>query len=91
MDMILAIVAAFGGGAGIAGIITAILSKKKTDAEAENTNIKSILEIDGRLNERMAKLEERVAKLEEENLKLKEENLKLRHKLGLTPEEDVIS
>ena len=89
MEFILAIVGAFGGGAGIAGIITAILSKKKTDAEAQNTNIKSILEIDGRLNDRMAKLEERVAKLEEENLKLKMENLKLRHRLGLEPEEDI--
>ena len=89
MEFILAIVGAFGGGAGIAGIITAILSKKKTDAEAQNTNIKSIWEIDGRLNDRMAKLEERVAKLEEENLKLKMENLKLRHRLGLEPEEDI--
>ena len=89
MELVLAIVAAFGGGAGIAGIITAILSKKKTDAEAENTNIKSILEIDARLNERMSKLEERVARLEEENLKLKEENLKLRHRLGLGPEENI--
>ena len=89
MEFVLAIIGAFGGGAGIAGIITAILSKKKTDAEAENTNIKSILEIDGRLNERMAKLEERVAKLEEENLKLRAENLKLRHRLGLGLEDDI--
>ena len=89
MEFVLAIIGAFGGGAGIAGIITAILSKKKTDAEAENTNIKSILEIDSRLNERMSKLEERVARLEEENLKLKEENLKLRHRLGIGPDDNI--
>lgn len=80
------IVALFGGG--VIGVIAkAITEKKKFNAEATNTNIKSLLEIDQRMNERMAKLEERVANLEQENYKLKSEKLSLEketHKLKLT-------
>ena len=64
----------FGGGV-IGVIIKALMERKKVDAEANNTNIKSLLEIDQRMNERMAKLEERVANLEQENYKLKSEKL----------------
>lgn len=73
-NLITIIVALFGGGA-IGTIIASLIGKKKTDAEAENTNIKSILEIDERMNSRLVKLEERVAHLEEENYKLKKDNL----------------
>ena len=64
----------FGGGV-IGVIIKALMERKKVDAEANNTNIKSLLEIDQRMNERMAKLEERVANLEQENYRLKSEKL----------------
>ena len=66
----------FGGGV-IGVIIKAFMERKKVNAEATNTNIKSLLEIDQRMNERMAKLEERVANLEQENYKLKSEKLTL--------------
>lgn len=77
------IVALFGGGA-IGAIVKTIVEKKKINADATNTNIKSLLEIDQRMNERMAKLEERVANLEQENYKLKSDKLSLEketHKL----------
>ena len=70
------IVALFGGGV-LGVIIKALTEKKKVNAEATNTNIKSLLEIDQRMNERMAKLEARVANLEQENYKLKSEKLNL--------------
>ena len=80
------IVALFGGG--VTGVvIKAFTEKRKVNAEATNTNIKSLLEIDQRMNERMAKLEERVANLEQENYKLKSEKLKLEkeaHNLATT-------
>ena len=61
-DIITVIVALFGGG--VVGVaIKALTEKKKISAEATNTSIKSLLEIDQRMNERMAKLEERVANL----------------------------
>ena len=66
----------FGGGV-IGVIIKAFMERKKVNAEATNTNIKSLLEIDQRMNERMAKLEERVANLEQENYKLKSDKLSL--------------
>lgn len=74
------------GGGVIGVIVKALTEKKKVNAEATNTNIKSLLEIDQRMNERMAKLEERVANLEQENYKLKSEKLNLEketHKLKL--------
>lgn len=70
------IISLFGGG--VVGVaIKAFAEKKKVNAEATNTNIKSLLEIDQRMNERMAKLEERVANLEQENYKLKSDKLAL--------------
>lgn len=82
-NLITVIVSLFGGGV-VGVVIKALMEKDKTDAEANNTNIKSLLEIDQRMNERMAKLEERVANLEQENYKLKSDKLKLEkeaHKL----------
>ena len=76
----------FGGGV-IGVIIKAITERGNLNAEATSTNIKSLLEIDQRMNERMAKLEERVANLEQENYKLKSEKLSLEketHKLKST-------
>lgn len=74
------------GGGVIGAIVKSLTEKRKVNAEATNTNIKSVLEIDQRMNERMAKLEERVANLEQENYKLKSEKLVLEketHKLKL--------
>ena len=67
-NLITVIVALFGGGV-VGVVIKALTEKRKINAEANNTNIKSLLEIDQRMNERMAKLEERVANLEQENNK----------------------
>lgn len=75
------------GGGVIGVVVKSITEKNKVNAEATNTNIKSLLEIDQRMNERMAKLEERVANLEQENYKLKSEKLSLEketHKLKTT-------
>ena len=75
-SLVTVIISLFGGG--VVGIaIKAFAEKKKVNAEATNTNIKSLLEIDQRMNERMAKLEERVANLEQENYKLKSDKLAL--------------
>lgn len=75
-NLITVIAALFGGGV-VGVIIKAFTEKRKVNAEANNTNIKSLLEIDQRMNERMAKLEERVANLEAENYTLKLEKLNL--------------
>lgn len=82
-NVVTVIVALFGGGV-VGVVIKALTEKRKINAEATNTNIKSLLEIDQRMNERMANLEERVANLEQENYKLKSEKLTLEketHKL----------
>ena len=87
-NIITVVVALFGGGV-VGVVIRALVEKKKLNAEATNTNIKSLLEIDQRMNERMAKLEERVANLEQENYKLKSEKLTLEketHELRLSVE-----
>lgn len=78
-NIVTIIVALFGGGV-VGVVIKALIEKRKINAEANNTNIKSLLEIDQRMNERMAKLEERVAHLEQENYKLKSEKLELEKK-----------
>lgn len=75
-NIVTIIVALFGGGV-IGVVVKALTEKRKISAEATNTNIKSLLEIDQRMNERMAKLEERVANLEQENYKLKSDKLNL--------------
>ena len=75
-SLITVIISLFGGGV-VGVVIKAFTEKKKVNAEATNTNIKSLLEIDQRMNERMAKLEERVANLEQENYKLKSDKLAL--------------
>ena len=75
-SLITVIIALFGGGV-VGVVIKALTEKRKINAEANNTNIKSLLEIDQRMNERMAKLEERVAHLEQENYKLKSDKLTL--------------
>lgn len=83
-NIITVLVALFGGGV-VGVVIKALTEKRKINAEANNTNIKSLLEIDQRMNERMAKLEERVANLEAENYTLKTEKLNLEketHKLN---------
>jgi hypothetical protein len=85
-NIITIIVSLFGGG--VVGVgIKALTEKRKINAEATNTSIKSLLEIDQRMNERMAKLEERVANLEQENYKLKSDKLTLEketHELRIT-------
>ena len=84
---IVTVIAALFGGGGVGVVIKALTEKRKINAETNNTNIKSILEIDQRMNERMTKLEARVANLEQENYKLKSEKLALEketHRLEMT-------
>lgn len=69
------------GSGAIGSLITAFATKRKSDAEAQHTNVQSLLDVDARLNERISKLEERVAMLESENIRLKEENITLKHQL----------
>ena len=69
------------GTGAMGAIITAIATKKKSDAEAQHTNVQSLLEVDSRLDERISKLEDRVTALEAENIKLKEENIMLKSQL----------
>lgn len=77
MTSLITIIASLFGGGVVGVVIKAVTEKRKINAEANNTNIKSLLEIDQRMNERMAKLEERVANLEQENYKLKSDKLSL--------------
>lgn len=77
MTSLITIIASLFGGGVVGVVIKAFTEKRKINAEANNTNIKSLLEIDQRMNERMAKLEERVANLEQENYKLKSDKLSL--------------
>lgn len=79
MSEIIQIGAILLGGGAFGGIIVAFIGKKKTDAEAKNTNIKSILEIDQRMHDRLVRLEERVAKLETENAELRESNAQFKY------------
>ena len=78
MDWIAIVSCIFGAG-GIASVVTALVSRKKNNAEAEATHIRSILEIDERIYDRLTKLEERVATLERENFELKQRELQLTH------------
>ena len=75
-NLITVIVALFGGGV-VGVVIKALTEKRKINAEANNTNIKSLLEIDQRMNERRAKLEDRVANLQQENYRLKSDKVTL--------------
>ena len=77
VSSLITIIASLFGGGVVGVVIKAFTEKRKINAEANNTNIKSLLEIDQRMNERMAKLEERVANLEQENYKLKSDKLSL--------------
>lgn len=67
------------GSNGISAILSSLITRRKVRADATATNIQSILDIDQRLSERIAKLEERVAALEKENLDLKQKELSLVH------------
>lgn len=78
-SLVISVIIAVLGSGGLATIITAWASKRKNKAEATATNVKSILEIDARLNDRISRLEERVAALEKENLELKAKELQLKH------------
>ena len=53
-SVVTVIVSLLGGGV-IGVIVKALTEKSKLNAEATNTNIKSLLEIDQRMNERIAK------------------------------------
>lgn len=85
---IISILVAIIGSGGVATIITALASRRKNNATADATNVKSILEIDARLNERITRLEERVTALEQENLLLKQNEIKLVHENEVLREEN---
>jgi len=83
MDNILLTIGSLLGGGTLTAVITALVNKKKVDAEAKNDHINSLLTLDNRvnskMNERILNLEERMAKLEHENYDLKEKLLE-KHK-----------
>ena len=81
METLLPMLASVIGAGGLATIITALVNKKKTDAEAKNSHIESLLKIDDRVSARLARLEERVAHLETENARYREENLNLKEEI----------
>ena len=74
-EIILSIV----GSGGIGAIITALSTRRKIRAEEQSTNVRSILDVDQRLNDRLVRLEERIATLERENLELRQRELMLNH------------
>jgi len=82
-NLSLMISSVFGGGA-LATIINILVNKRKTDADAHNTYIDTMLKAEERFSDRMstrmADLEARVAALERENYELRKENLELKTK-----------
>ena len=72
-QLILAIV----GSGSTTALITAFAARRKNAAEANATNVTSILEVDERLAKRLADMEERIAVLERENFQLRNEVLSL--------------
>lgn len=72
----------------ITALITAVTVRKKNNADANATNIGSILDVDSRLAERLASLEERIAQLEQENFELKSRLLSLNHENDKAIEEN---
>lgn len=82
MDSLVSILISTLGGGVIGAIVTALVGKKKVDAEAQNTNVQSMLDIDKRMEERMALVEARSTRLEEENFALRCQVLSLEHALS---------
>lgn len=72
----------------LSSFATVWASRKKNSADAGATNVKSILEIDERLNERLVRLEERVGVLEAENLRLKQVELTQSHEIQVLTKEN---
>ena len=72
----------------ITALITAVTVRKKNNADADATNVRSILDVDTRLAERLASLEERIAQLESENFELKSRLLSLNHENDKVVEEN---
>lgn len=76
--VITTIVTSILGGGVIGVVVTALVNKKKVNADAESVGIKSMLDINAAINDRLMHVEGRVANLEKENFTVKEENLLLR-------------
>ena len=87
-SMIQAILLAVVSSSAFSVLITGIFNKKKNNAEAGATNVRSILDIDERIAERFAKLEARVATLESENNELKRKELQLSHSVAVSQAEN---
>jgi predicted nuclease with TOPRIM domain len=65
-----------GGGAGVA-LINWLSHRREGNAAAENISVKTILEIDERVSEKVARLETRMGHLEEKCAALEEKNSRL--------------
>lgn len=75
---VILLVGAFGGGGALAGVITALVNRKKTVADANNVQVQSAMTLAQGMEARIANLEKRVADVEAENMRLQRENLRLR-------------
>jgi len=92
MNEVMLIITSVLGGGTLSAIITTLVNKRKVDAESKNTNIegliemnrehiKSVMEIDDRINVRLVDMEKRLAHQDEiiaelrEDLQKKEEEI----------------
>ncbi|MCL2631526.1 MAG: hypothetical protein FWD45_00300 [Coriobacteriia bacterium] len=81
-------------GGGFVAVVNALANRSKTRAETENMSIKSLLEVDERMSNRMTSLETRLAAYEEKNAELRGEILELKaenHRLQLELERMEVS
>lgn len=85
----IAVLATIIGGGGLAGLVSALISKRKVKAESRNLEIKGELAIVGAANELVTMLKEEVSRLQErmthneESIRaLREENHRLRHEVS---------
>ena len=81
MDNIVLLITTLIGGGAVGVLITQWFSRFKVKAETESIGVKSMIEVNVRMNERLIDLEKRVAMLEFDNFELRKENLSLKHEL----------
>jgi len=76
-NIVINVLSLLGGGA-LATIITALVNRKKTDADAQNLQIQTLLLVDERLSAKIAEADVRIKNLEDEKRTLEGEVLELK-------------